>query len=255
MARHGSISEQERGSARSLVRRHAHDAQLARRCGGSCGGRDRDDGTDLFATRPKRRSPGRQRCLRGSLSAVIVHPRRGRGRACDAAFVAHLVDDILMPLLRRYLSVLSRGPAPDSITRRLGDMMKQYAMTVCGHDGIYLADVPEPVASPASGRAGRGRSLNPGALRRARQFVHAGSRISPVKSLRSRRRCSASPSVTRCWAGCRLGRPRPVRRHPAAQLVSKPQVLSWDVRARSTPHRWGPRRHPGGLNPGRARRS
>ncbi len=100
-----------------------------------------------------------------------------------------------------------------------------------GVDGIYLADVPEPVAGPGEVvvRVEAG-ALNPGAL----PALH-GSSFTPGRDLAGEV-VAVGADVPGLSAGdAVLGRLQSWDAHaqfvavPAAQLVSKPRALSWDV--------------------------
>jgi NADPH:quinone reductase-like Zn-dependent oxidoreductase len=100
-----------------------------------------------------------------------------------------------------------------------------------GIDGIYLADVPEPVAGPGEVvvRVEAG-ALNPGAL----PALH-GSSYTPNRDLAGDI-VAIGPDVLGFAVGDAVsGRHQSWDAHaqfvavPAVQLVSKPQTLSWDV--------------------------
>ncbi len=64
--------------------------------------RDETSMTDGLVHRAAERlAPGAAPLFAEVAAAVIVHRIVVVGEPCDAAFVAHLVDDILLPLLRR----------------------------------------------------------------------------------------------------------------------------------------------------------
>ena len=100
-----------------------------------------------------------------------------------------------------------------------------------GIDGIYLADVPEPVASPGEVvvRVEAG-ALNPGAL----PALH-GSSYTPGRDLAGEVVAVGAGVLGFTVGDAVLGRLQSWDAHaqfvaiPAVQLVSKPQALSWDV--------------------------
>jgi NADPH:quinone reductase-like Zn-dependent oxidoreductase len=100
-----------------------------------------------------------------------------------------------------------------------------------GIDGIYLADVPEPVASPGEVvvRVEAG-ALNPGAL----PALH-GSSYTPGRDLAGEVVAVGADVLGFTVGDAVLGRLQSWDAHaqfvaiPAVQLVSKPQALSWDV--------------------------
>jgi NADPH:quinone reductase len=100
-----------------------------------------------------------------------------------------------------------------------------------GIDGIYLADVPEPVASPGEVvvRVEAG-ALNPGALPALR-----GSSYTPGRDLAGEVVAVGAGVLGFTVGDAVLGRLQSWDAHaqfvavPAVQLVSKPQALSWDV--------------------------
>ncbi|MBK6018025.1 NADP-dependent oxidoreductase [Streptomyces sp. MBT53] len=100
-----------------------------------------------------------------------------------------------------------------------------------GIDGIYLADVPEPVAGPGEVvvRVEAG-ALNPGAL----PALH-GSSYTPGRDLAGEVVGVGADVLDFTVGDAVLGRLQSWDAHaqfvavPAVQLVSKPQALSWDV--------------------------
>jgi NADPH:quinone reductase-like Zn-dependent oxidoreductase len=100
-----------------------------------------------------------------------------------------------------------------------------------GIDGIYLADVPEPVASPGEVvvRVEAG-ALNPGAL----PALH-GSSYTPGRDLAGEVVAAGADVLGFTVGDAVLGSLQSWDAHaqfvaiPAVQLVSKPQALSWDV--------------------------
>jgi AcrR family transcriptional regulator len=96
-----SISEQDMGLLGALfagMRKDARLAQVMRRILR----RDETAMTDrLVHQAAERLAPGAAKLFAEVAPAVIVHRIVVVGEPCDAAFVAHLVDDILLPLLRR----------------------------------------------------------------------------------------------------------------------------------------------------------
>src|SRR3954462_12800701 len=100
-----------------------------------------------------------------------------------------------------------------------------------GIDGIYLADVPDPVPGPAAVvvRVEAG-ALNPGAL----PALH-GSSYTPGRDLAGDVVAGGADGLGFTVAAAVLGRLQSWDAHaqfvaiPADQLVSKPQALSWDV--------------------------
>jgi NADPH:quinone reductase len=100
-----------------------------------------------------------------------------------------------------------------------------------GIDGIYLADVPEPVAGPGEVvvRVEAG-ALNPGAL----PALH-GSSYTPGRDLAGEVVAVGADVLSFAVGDAVLGWLQSWDAHaqlvaiPAVQLVSKPQALSWDV--------------------------
>jgi NADPH2:quinone reductase len=100
-----------------------------------------------------------------------------------------------------------------------------------GIDGIYLADVPEPVAGPGEVvvRVEAG-ALNPGAL----PALH-GSSYTPGRDLAGEIVAVGTDVLSLAVGDAVLGRLQSWDAHaqfaaiPADQLVRKPDVLSWDV--------------------------
>jgi AcrR family transcriptional regulator len=99
-----SISEQDVGLLGALFTGMRTDARLAQEMRQILR-RDQTAMTDRLAA--ERLAPGAGALFAEVAPAVIVHRLVVVGEPCDAAFVAHLVDDILLPLL----SALSRDPA------------------------------------------------------------------------------------------------------------------------------------------------
>ncbi|WIX98430.1 TetR/AcrR family transcriptional regulator [Amycolatopsis mongoliensis] len=95
-----SISEQDVGLLGALFAGMRNDAGLAQAMRRILR-RDETAMTDgLLRQAAERLAPGAAPLFAEVASAVIVH-RVVVGEPCDAAFIAHLVDDILLPLLRR----------------------------------------------------------------------------------------------------------------------------------------------------------
>jgi AcrR family transcriptional regulator len=95
-----SIAEQEVGLLGALFAGMRHDARLAEEMRRILR-RDETAMTDGFVRRAAEQlAPGAATLVAEVAPAVIVHRIVVAGEPCDAAFVAHLVDDILMPLLR-----------------------------------------------------------------------------------------------------------------------------------------------------------
>ena len=100
-----------------------------------------------------------------------------------------------------------------------------------GIDGIYLADLPEPVAGPGEVVVRvEASALNPGAL----PALH-GSSYTPGRDLAGEVVAVGVGVLGFTVGDAVLGRLQSWDAHaqfvaiPAAQLVSKPQALSWDV--------------------------
>jgi AcrR family transcriptional regulator len=92
-----SISEQDVGLLGALFTGMRNDARLAQEMRRILL-RDQTAMTDGLAA--ERLAPGAGALFAEVAPAVIVHRLVVVGEPCDAAFVAHLVDDILLPLLR-----------------------------------------------------------------------------------------------------------------------------------------------------------
>lgn len=96
-----SISEQDVGLLGALFTGMRNDARLAKAMRRILR-RDETAMTDgLVRHAAERLAPGAATLFAEVAPAVIVHRVVVVGEPCDAAFVAHLVDDILLPLLRR----------------------------------------------------------------------------------------------------------------------------------------------------------
>lgn len=96
-----SISEQDVGLLGALFAGMRNDARLARAMREILR-RDQTAMTDgLVRQAAERLAPGAAPLFAEVASAMIVQRIVVVGEPCDAAFVAHLVDDILLPLLRR----------------------------------------------------------------------------------------------------------------------------------------------------------
>jgi AcrR family transcriptional regulator len=96
-----SISEQDVGLLGALFTGMRHDAQLARAMRRILR-RDETTMTDALGhPAAERLAPGAATLFAEVAPALIVYRIVVVGEPCDAAFVAHLVDDILLPLLRR----------------------------------------------------------------------------------------------------------------------------------------------------------
>lgn len=96
-----SISEQDVGLLGALFAGMRNDERLARAMRRILR-RDQTAMTDgLLRRAAERLTPGAAPLFAEVASAMIVHRIVVAGEPCDAAYVAHLVDDILMPLLRR----------------------------------------------------------------------------------------------------------------------------------------------------------
>ncbi|MEU4520409.1 TetR/AcrR family transcriptional regulator [Amycolatopsis sp. NPDC024027] len=93
-----SISEQDVGLLGALFTGMRTDARLAREMRQILR-RDQTAMIDRLGAEPL--APGAGALFAEVAPAVIVHRLVVVGEPCDAAFVAHLVDDILLPLLRR----------------------------------------------------------------------------------------------------------------------------------------------------------
>jgi len=114
----------------------------------------------------------------------------------------------------------------------MGDMMKAVRYDrFSGIDGIYLADLPEPVAGPGEVVVRvEASALNPGAL----PALH-GSSYTPGRDLAGEVVAVGAGVLGFTVGDAVLGRLQSWDAHaqfvaiPAAQLVSKPQALSWDV--------------------------
>jgi AcrR family transcriptional regulator len=95
-----SIAEQEVGLLGALFAGMRNDARLAQEMRRILR-RDETAMTDGFVRRAAEHlAPGAAALFAEIAPAVIVHRVVVAGEPCDAAFVAHLVDDILMPVLR-----------------------------------------------------------------------------------------------------------------------------------------------------------
>ena len=96
-----SISEQDVGLLGALFTGMRNDARLAQAMRQILR-RDQTAMTDeLVRQAGERLAPGAATLFAEVASAMIVQRVVVVGEPCDAAFVAHLVDDILLPLLRR----------------------------------------------------------------------------------------------------------------------------------------------------------
>jgi AcrR family transcriptional regulator len=96
-----SISEQDVGLLGALFAGMRNDARLAQAMRRILR-RDEAAMTDgLVRQAAGRLAPGAAPLFAEVASAVIVQRVVVVGEPCDAAFVAHLVDDVLLPLLRR----------------------------------------------------------------------------------------------------------------------------------------------------------
>ena len=96
-----SISEQDVGLLGALFAGMRNDARLAEAMRRILR-RDETSMTDgLVRHAAERLAPEAAPLFAEVAAAVIVHRVVVVGEPCDAAFVAHLVDDILVPLLRR----------------------------------------------------------------------------------------------------------------------------------------------------------
>ncbi|WP_433606175.1 TetR/AcrR family transcriptional regulator [Dactylosporangium sp. CA-139114] len=96
-----SIAEQEVGLLGALFAGMRHDARLAEEMRRMLR-RDESAMTDgLVRHAAGHLAPGAATLVAEVAPALIVHRIVVAGEPCDAAFVAHLVDDILLPLLRR----------------------------------------------------------------------------------------------------------------------------------------------------------
>jgi AcrR family transcriptional regulator len=96
-----SISEQEVGLLGAVFAGMRNDARLAQAMRRILR-RDETAMTDgLVHHATERLAPGAAALFAEVAPAVIMHRVMVVGEPCDAAFVAHLVDDILLPLLRR----------------------------------------------------------------------------------------------------------------------------------------------------------
>jgi AcrR family transcriptional regulator len=95
-----SIAEQEVGLLGALFTGMRNDARLAQEMRRILR-RDETAMTDGFVRQAAEQlAPGAATLFAEVAPAVIVHRIVVAGEPCDAAFVAHLVDDILMPILR-----------------------------------------------------------------------------------------------------------------------------------------------------------
>ena len=95
-----SISEQDVGLLGALFAGMRNDARLAQAMRRILR-RDETAMTDGLVRHAAELAPGAATLFAEVAPAVIVHRVVVVGEPCDAAFVAHLVDDILLPLLRR----------------------------------------------------------------------------------------------------------------------------------------------------------
>lgn len=96
-----SISEQDVGLLGALFTGMRNDARLAQAMRQILR-RDETAMTDgLVHHTAERLAPGAATLFAEVAPALIVHRIVVAGEPCDAAFVGHLVDDILLPLLRR----------------------------------------------------------------------------------------------------------------------------------------------------------
>jgi hypothetical protein len=96
-----SISEQDVGLLGALFAGMRNDARLAQAMRRILR-RDETAMTDgLVRQAAERLAPGAATLFAEVAPAMIVQRIVVVGEPCDAAFVAHLVDDILLPLLRR----------------------------------------------------------------------------------------------------------------------------------------------------------
>ena len=96
-----SISEQDVGLLGALFTGMRNDAQLAQAMRRILR-RDQTAMADgLVHQAAERLTPGAAALFAEVAPAVITHRIVVAGEPCDAAFVTHLVDDILLPLLRR----------------------------------------------------------------------------------------------------------------------------------------------------------
>jgi AcrR family transcriptional regulator len=96
-----SISEQDVGLLGALFAGMRNDAQLAQAMRQILR-RDQTAMTDgLVRQAAEQLAPGAAPLFAEVASAMIVQRIVVVGEPCDAAFLAHLVDDILLPLLRR----------------------------------------------------------------------------------------------------------------------------------------------------------
>lgn len=95
-----SIAEQQMGLLGALFAGMRNDARLAQEMRRILR-RDEAAMTDgLLRQAVEQLAPGAAALFAEVAPAVIVHRVVVAGEPCDAAFVAHVVDDILMPLLR-----------------------------------------------------------------------------------------------------------------------------------------------------------
>ncbi|MFG1928511.1 TetR/AcrR family transcriptional regulator [Cryptosporangium sp. NPDC048952] len=95
-----SIAEQETGLLGALFSGMRNDARLAHEMRRILR-RDQAAMTDGFVRHADEQlAPGAATLFSEVAPAVIVHRIVVAGEPCDAAFIAHLVDDILIPLLR-----------------------------------------------------------------------------------------------------------------------------------------------------------
>ena len=95
-----SIAEQEVGLLGALFAGMRNDARLAQAMRRILR-RDETAMTGRLVRHAAELAPGAATLFAEIAPAVIVHRVVVVGEPCDAAFVAHLVDDILLPLLRR----------------------------------------------------------------------------------------------------------------------------------------------------------
>jgi AcrR family transcriptional regulator len=95
-----SISEQDVGLLGALFAGMRNDARLAQAMRRILR-RDETAMTDGLVRHAAELAPGAATLFAEVAPAVIVHRVVVVGEPCDAAFVEHLVDDILLPLLRR----------------------------------------------------------------------------------------------------------------------------------------------------------
>jgi AcrR family transcriptional regulator len=96
-----SISEQEVGLLGAVFAGMRNDARLAQEMRQVLRRDETVMADGLVRHAAERLAPGAAALFTEVAPAVIVHRIVVVGEPCDDAFVAHLVDDILMPLLRR----------------------------------------------------------------------------------------------------------------------------------------------------------